>query len=374
MTTAQPKPSADTPVTQKPKRPWGVAWVVLALATLIAIGWNARNYPDARVGNPDVKGAPRPVEPLFGFDHWVTFFETVAAIMAVVLVAGLVLAWRRYPAHPVLLMGIVGTIIIWQDPIANWATYWVGNPRMWHFPESWPLVSLSPVVEPFIMIGYVTFYLAPYFPAMWILRRLQATRPADSFVWRHPLICLGALIFIVGFIVDAFVEISLIRTGLFIYSHVVPFGSVFAGTTFQFPLVWESSLIAMVMTSAGVLLYRDDTGRTVAEKLAQRARVFPSRPALGTFLVMLVIVNAAYFAYLAGLAVIKWTHTATAVACPWPYSEAKLYDPHGFYEEASAPGPYSVGIWSTWMSAQPHGRPDVQPPTNGGPCGPAGAR
>ena len=23
-------------------------------------------------------------------------------------------------------------------------------------------------------------------------------------------------------------------------------------------------------------------------------------------------------------------------------------------------GPYSVGIWSTWMSAQPDGRPDVQ--------------
>jgi len=32
----------------------------------------------------------------------------------------------------------------------------------------------------------------------------------------------------------------------------------------------------------------------------------------------------------------------------------------GFYEKNGQPGPYSVGIWSTWMSAQPDGRPTVQ--------------
>ena len=30
-----------------------------------------------------------------------------------------------------------------------------------------------------------------------------------------------------------------------------------------------------------------------------------------------------------------------------------------------AQGPYSVGIWSTWMSGQPNGRPDVEPPPAG---------
>ena len=35
------------------------------------------------------------------------------------------------------------------------------------------------------------------------------------------------------------------------------------------------------MVPAGVLLYRDDTGKTQAEKLAQKVRAFRSRPVLG---------------------------------------------------------------------------------------------
>lgn len=58
----------------------------------------------------------------------------------------------------------------------------VDNPQLWHWPEDWPLVSLSPTVEPFLVIGYIMFYLGPYFPAIWILRKLQARRPVDSFV------------------------------------------------------------------------------------------------------------------------------------------------------------------------------------------------
>ncbi len=96
-------------------------------------------------------------------------------------------------------------------------------------------------------------------------------------------------------------EVTLVRTGFYIYSQVIPFGSIFVGETYQFPLIWESVMVTFVMIPAGVLLYRDDTGRTVAEKLAQRARIFASRPALGMFVVMFVIINLAYFAYGTGL-------------------------------------------------------------------------
>jgi hypothetical protein len=37
-----------------------------------------------------------------------------------------------------------------------------------------------------------------------------------------------------------------------------------------------------------------------------------------------------------------------------------VYDPQGFYEQNGQQGPYSVGKWATWMSAQPDGRPTVQ--------------
>jgi Spirocyclase AveC-like len=183
---------------------------------------------------------------------------------------------------------------------------------------------------------------------------------------------LAGLIFVIGFVFDAMLEISLIQTGMYIYSQVIPFGSVFTGTTHQFPLIWESSLVTLVMIPAGVLLDRDDTGRTVAEKMAQRVRFLAGRPTLGMFVVMFVIINVAYLAYGAGFALIKDTRTATSVACPWPYPEAKVYDPQGFYERNGQPGPYSVGIWSTWMSAQPNGRPIVQPPAGGGRCAPGG--
>jgi len=184
------------------------------------------------------------------------------------------------------------------------------------------------------------------------------------------LISLALIILPIGFVIDMMLEVTLVRTGFYIYSQVIPWGSIFVGEPYQFPLIWESLMVTFVMIPAGVLLYRDDTGKTVAEKLAQRARIFAGKPVLGMFVVMFVIINLAYFAYGTGFAIIKWTRTATSVACPWPYPEAKVYDPQGFYEENGQKGPYAVGIWSTWMSAQPDGRPDVELGAVSDRCGP----
>jgi hypothetical protein len=304
--------------------------------------------------------APRPVEPLFGFEHWVAVLQIFTVVTVLILVAVFIVGAKRNPRSPILWMGLITTMIVWQDPIMNWAPYAVYNPDLFHWPEDWPLVSLSPTVEPFLVIGYVMFYFGPYFPAVWILRKLQARKPVDHFVWRHPLVTLGGLILVIGFIFDAMLEITLVRTGMYIYSQVIPWGSIFVGQPWQFPLIWESLMVTFVMIPAGILVYRDDTGRTVAEKLAQRARIFPNRPTVGMVVVMVVLINLAYFAYGTGFAIIKWTRAATAVACPWPYPEAKVYDPQGFYEENGQQGPYSVGIWSTWMHMQPDGRPDVE--------------
>jgi hypothetical protein len=340
-------------------------------AFVVAVAHNMRpggSLAD-RVRNPDVSGAPRPVEPLFGDTHWMAKMQLGTIGMVTLCVVLFVVFWRRHPRHPILLCALACEGILWLDPIMNWAPYAVYNPELWHMPETWPLVSLSPTVEPFVVLGYVTFYLGPFFPAIWLLRRLQLRRPVESFVWRHPLVSLSVLVYIIGFLYDALLEIFAIRAGLYIYSHVVPFGSVFAGEAYQFPLLWESSLVTVVMIPAAVLLYRDDTGRTVAEKLAQRLRAFQRRPALATFAVMFAVLNIAYVVYGLGFAVIRWTNAATSVACPYPYPEAKVYDPHGFYAEAGQPGPYFEGIWNGVMSLQPDGRPDVDTASDG-PCSP----
>ena len=176
---------------------------------------------------------------------------------------------------------------------------------------------------------------------------------------------LAVLILLVGFVYDAVQEILLVRTGMYIYSQVIPFGSVFTGKPYQFPLLWESVLVTTVMIPAAVLLYRDDTGRTVAEKLALRVRGFRTRPALGTFLVMFGILSACYLVLYGGsFAAIRASGAASSVACPWPYPEAKVYDPQGSYAKAGVPGPYSAGIMDKWETGQ-SGRPNVATNNNG---------
>ena len=78
---------------------------------------------------------------------------------------------------------------------------------------------------------------------------------------------------------------------MYIYSQVIPFGSIFTGTTYQFPLIWESVTVTFVMIPAGVLCYRDDTGKRWPRSWPRRARMFPTPPVLGMFLVMFVIIN-----------------------------------------------------------------------------------
>jgi hypothetical protein len=350
---------------------WG-RWIsglaVIAFAGLFLAVSRTELAP--RVANPNVQGRPRPVD--FSVGSW---FITTYQIAIVVLLLGMILAfciaWRRNPGHPVLLMAICTTLIVWQDPIMNWAPFAVYNPDWLHWPEDWPLISMSPTVEPFFVFSYAIFYLVPYFPGIWITRKLQAKGGPESFAARHPLVTLALVVLVVGFVYDMIMEVVFIRTGMYIYSQVIPFGSLWPGTTFQFPLLWESLGVTFVMIPAAVLCYRDDTGKSVAEKLAAKAKLFPAKPVLGTFLVMFAITNVSYFVYGAWFWAIKASGAATAVACPWPYPEAKVYDPQGYYEKEGAVGPYSVGKWATWQSGVPNGRPDVEaPPAGQGACAP----
>jgi Spirocyclase AveC-like len=372
MTTEQTLASAANRSDTPNRSVMTTVWIVVAVVVLGVIAYHARTGAvSPRIANPEVTGVPRPVEFRFGTDFPIQELQWGTVGMMLVLIAVCVRAWRRQPGHPYVLMVLASTAIVWQDPIMNWAPYAVYNPQLWHWPEDWPLVNLSPTVEPFIVIGYSTFYfIAPFFASTWILRRVQARAAADSFVWRRPLVSLALLLFVVGFVFDAMLEIFCVNAGLYIYSQVIPWGSLYAGTTFQFPLIWESALITVVMIPAGVLCYRDDTGRTQAEKLAQRFRWLPNRPALGTFMMMFAILNVAYFVYGAGFAVIRASKLATSVACPYPFPEAKVYDPQGFYEREGHPGPFFEGHWNGWMTAQPGGRPMVNPVKEDGTCRP----
>jgi hypothetical protein len=232
-------------------------------------------------------------------------------------------------------------------------------------------MSVSPTIEPLVDFAYATVLVGPVFIAMPLLRRMQARYPTSAFVWRHPLLTLSAITFVIGSVIDALVEVFSVSTRIYTYTQVPPFGSIFTGRYNQFPLLLESSLVPLVIVCAAVLLYRDDTGRTQAERLAQRLRLLPNRPALASFLVMFGMMSTTYFAVFGGAWwIVRAGGFATSVACPWPYPEAKVYDPQGFYEKAGAPGPFFEGKWNTWMSGQPAGRPVIEGPVSAGRCGP----
>ncbi|MGH3967168.1 MAG: spirocyclase AveC family protein, partial [Mycobacterium sp.] len=231
---------------------WG-RWVSGAALAAFALFFivNCRVALDPRVANPNVQGRPRPVKFIFGLDY-ITFLHISTCIMLLVLLVVFIRGWRRNPGSPVMLMFLCTTLIVWQDPIMNWSPFAVYNPDLIHWPEYFPLVSISPTVEPFVVFGYVMFYFGPYFPAVWILRKLQARHGPTSYVSRHPLISLGLLTLAIGFVFDAFLENILIHWGMYIYSQVIPWGSVFTGTTFQFPLIWESFSVTFVMIPAAI--------------------------------------------------------------------------------------------------------------------------
>src|SRR5271163_3516290 len=353
---------------------WAVAAIAVALVLLGLIIHNARyGAVSPRIRNPNDAGRPHPLsDPLFGYGHWIVTIEIFSYVALVSIVALIVVLWRRHPKHPYLLMTIAVTTLAWLDAPMNWATFAAYNPDLWHWPEDWPIVSLSPTIEPLFIAAIAMFVVPPFFPAIWVLRRLQARRPLASFVSRHPLISLSGFVFAFGFVYDFAMEEMFVRVGLYTFTQVIPFGSVCVGTRWQFPLVWQSSLIRILMIPAAVLIYRDDTGRTVAERLAHRAGLLPTRPVLGSFLTMLIGVNLAFMTYgVVYTAVTLWCGAATSIVCPWPWPSAKVYDPQGFYERSGAPGPFSEGIWSTWESAQPSGRPSEATQLNGGRCAPA---
>ncbi|MGB3620618.1 spirocyclase, AveC family [Ketobacter sp. MCCC 1A13808] len=348
-------------------------WWLIALLVLSFVGYHAQVGPDSsRIANPDISEAARAA--VEGLPLWASLcnYWTIALMTASII--PFTIAWRKYPRHPTLLMLIAGTALVIQDPIANWVSYSVFSPDLWHFPVDWPYVSAAPMVEPFVCIAYATVLVGPVFVAMPLLRRLQTRNSVDSFVWRHPLIALAGITFVIGFLLDAAVEIFCVSTRVYAYTQVPPFGSIFVGEYNQFPLLWESGLATAVMIPASILLYRDDTGKIQAEKLAQRLRLFANRPALATFLVMFATLNLAYlFIYGGGFLTIRAGGFATSVACPWPFPETKVYDPQGLYEKAGHPGPFYEGKWNTWASGQPEGRPVTEGPIPPGRCGPGRA-
>ena len=241
-----------------------------------------------------------------------------------------ILKWRRRPRHPILLMVLATTSLMWLDPVTNWAPYGVYNPQLQRFPETWPWVSIAPLVQPFIVIGYAVFYVTPYFLSRRILHHTQLRRDPRGVRLATPLVSIALITLPIGIALDAILEVSAIRPGL----HLLPARIRRLRRRSVVPVPAPLRLAARQPRDDPCCraAHRDDTGRSQAERLADRIGWFPGRPATAAFMMMFTIVTLCYVAYTGAFAIVRWGDRATSVACPYPFEEAKVYDPNALYE------------------------------------------
>ena len=178
---------------------WASAAVIFGAFAIIAlVSMQTGLHGDPRTTNPNPGEPPYP--PFLGVTNW----PLVSSAMSVVLTVAFFgyLAWRsvrdRRP-HWLLIVGIAALFAGALDPLANWATFAVFDPRVAHFPLSWPYFNISPLLEPTLSFlgGYASYYVLTGLGLLSLHRRFIEPRIRhNSLLDRHRF----AAVFITGFI------------------------------------------------------------------------------------------------------------------------------------------------------------------------------
>ena len=120
---------------------------------------------DPRVANPNVEGRPRPVGFLTGFDHWQVIPQIGALIMVVVLTIVFIRGWRKEPRQPCAADGLGYDADRMAGPDHELvAVRGCTTPTLLHWPESWPLIMMSPTVEALHRVRIRDVLLRPVLP------------------------------------------------------------------------------------------------------------------------------------------------------------------------------------------------------------------
>jgi hypothetical protein len=155
-----------------------------------------------------------PADPLWGFEHWPVVFIAVVACGSIVLLAGLLRQARaagRFTPELVAYVALVG--VSWVDPLGNWSTHAVMDPRLLHVPVDWPWVDISPgvwmvVVPPAYPLMFLSFAL--FIRAVhrgWLATRLPGL--------------VGLTLFAVGIgaTLDVIAQLAMMHTDIYVYTQ-----------------------------------------------------------------------------------------------------------------------------------------------------------
>jgi hypothetical protein len=231
---------------------------------------------------------------------WMRTVGHVGEVAGLVAMAGMIYAflirgWRRQ--RRLTLDGmfvLVFVLLYWQDPLVNytqnWATFNAGlmNFGSWgpHVP-GWLAPRSNLFAEPIVWAWptYLYAVFAMVVVANWVMARAKARWPQ---LGKAGLI---AICFAFTFTADFGAEVIFIRFGLYAYPGAIDWMTLWHGHYYQLPFN-EVFLMACLFTGWATLRYfRDDRGRTFAERGADRLRLPPRRAALVRFFALLGAAN-----------------------------------------------------------------------------------
>lgn len=323
---------------------WGLfsaAYLVFVVVTIATLQTGLHGDPLRTNPNP----GPKPYPPFLGFDNWPLAVGLSSIPMAIGLIGVLVwLSWRQRRVHWAVVIAFAGLITGALDPLANWATFAIFDPRMLHFPLTWPYVNISPNLEPALSFlgGYAAYYLLNGLGFLQLHNHfLDPVLRRVGWLARHRLVTVFIGAFLIAVPINFLIQTTWMRAGIFFYTEAV--GPVVQLGHVHFPLimaVYDSFIFAMV----AVMCVRDRRDELILITGIARwlpARAGRSKVTLTRQLLVSVTVGLLSFGIpLAVLAGLREAGLSRPAYDQNPYPNVKVYDPYGHLEEAGKPGPF----------------------------------
>jgi hypothetical protein len=337
-------PATGTPQRARPTG-WlliGAALVAFLVVSLIVMRVGVENDP--RLANPN-PGA-RPYGKFLGVGNWPLVMSLAFPVVLGLYAVWLVRRCRRLGAlDPMVLVLAVVCSMAATDPLGNWVTFTVFDPRFPHFPTSWLYVRLAPLVEPVpnFLGGYPFFYLSMALVILWAYQRFVLPRAKPGgFIRRHPMWSM----FLVGFVacipLDTLGQLLFMTQRFYVYTQ--GWGPSFHLQGFTFPILWgfyDWVLVGLTVS----MMHRNDRGQSavlvaLAEKLPSRDRTGDRRSVGRQVLAGALVANVCALALCGVYGLVRVGGLTHPTYEQFPYPQAKVYDPYGDLEKAGKPGPF----------------------------------
>ena len=258
---------APTPVsTPSMTRSGRIAWWVFGATIVVLVVVGLLNmqtglHGDPRIINPTPGAAPYP--PVLGVENWPLVTSATSVFLTLSLLAACTwLSLRQRRLHWAAVLALATLFTGFLDPLANWATFTVFDPRVAHFPTTWPWVGIAPLTEPSLSFlgGYASYYFLTGLALYWLHERYvrPRTRP-ESWAGRRPLRALFLFALVVSVPVNAIIQLQWLYVGLFVYTEAA--GPIIHVGHVQLPLymaLYDTFLYATI----ALLCRHDSNGRS----------------------------------------------------------------------------------------------------------------